>query len=197
MDGGQAWDIVPGSSQIPNITSFSFGHVLTTVLIPQPILVSSYGRGLWELSLPPSTSLASSATSALSARQSAPAALHPAIQEAQQIVAAPYLQLVGTVPIRGLTTALSGDEISAYGTGFCPVLTVGRCSPVVLQVGDRVAVEQVPVANDGTFRITFTVTESPGYYTVTASQTDSGGSTLIDSARLIVTIGDVEEVVAR
>jgi hypothetical protein len=195
LDSGQTWDTVPGSNHIPNITSFFFGDAGgSTGTIPRPVLVSSYGRGLWRLSLPLSTP-GSSVPSGLLARQTI--ALRPAIQAAQQVLAAPYLRLFGTIPITGQTTALSGDQVTAYGSAFCPNVNVFQCSPLTLQVGDRIAVEQVPVANDGTFRVTFTVTELPGYYTVTASQFRSDGSTLTDSARLIVPVGDVAEVTGR
>lgn len=45
LNGGQTWVKLPGSEQIPAITSFFFDEVQNT------ILVSSYGRGLWKLSL--------------------------------------------------------------------------------------------------------------------------------------------------
>lgn len=45
LNGGQTWVKLPGSEQIPAITSFFFDEVQNT------ILVSSYGRGLWKVSL--------------------------------------------------------------------------------------------------------------------------------------------------
>ncbi len=47
LDGGQTWGPMFQSSQVPAITSFFFDEVQNT------ILVSSYGRGLWKLSIVP------------------------------------------------------------------------------------------------------------------------------------------------
>jgi hypothetical protein len=188
LDGGQTWDTVPGSGQVSNITSFFFRDVLASVLIPQPLLVSSYGRGLWEVSLPTGVGHLSPITSASFFRQAA-AQDRPRPQAVAPPPDAPYLRLAGTLPITGQTTALTGDTVSAYGSGFCGA----GCSPVTLTVGDRVAVEQVPVVSDGTFRINFTVTENPGLYTVTALQSAADGSTLTDSAVLVVPVSDSRE----
>lgn len=100
---------------------------------------------------------------------------------------APYLQLVGTVAITGQATALGGDTVKVFGSGFC---SAAGCSPVSLTIGGRVASEEIQVGADGTFTATFTVTEMPGRYTVTASQTTASGSTLVDSAPLVVPLGD-------
>ncbi|HLQ62346.1 MAG TPA: hypothetical protein VK131_10820, partial [Candidatus Acidoferrales bacterium] len=54
LNGGLTWVKLPGSDRIPVITSFFFDEV------QNDILVSSYGRGLWKLSLahvPPQSSL--------------------------------------------------------------------------------------------------------------------------------------------
>jgi uncharacterized repeat protein (TIGR01451 family) len=45
-DGGQSWIPIPGSDQIPAVTSFFVDEVQNR------ILVSSYGRGLWTLTIP-------------------------------------------------------------------------------------------------------------------------------------------------
>lgn len=46
LDGGASWTKLPGSEAIPAITSFFVDEVLDT------ILVTSYGRGMWKLSIP-------------------------------------------------------------------------------------------------------------------------------------------------
>jgi hypothetical protein len=105
-------------------------------------------------------------------------------------VATPYLQLVGTIPVAGQATVKSGDHATAYGSGFCAATA---CSPVTLTIGGRVAARNVDVSANGTFQVSFTVLEDPGRYTVTASQEDADGSTLEDSATLVVAVSDVEE----
>jgi hypothetical protein len=104
--------------------------------------------------------------------------------------ATPYLQLVGTIPVSGQATVKSGDHATAYGSGFC---AAPACSTVTLTIGERVAARNVDISANGTFQISFTVLEDPGRYTVTASQRDAGGSTLEDSATLVVAVSDVEE----
>jgi hypothetical protein len=104
--------------------------------------------------------------------------------------AEPYLQLVGTVPIAGQATVVGGDIAKAFGSGFCGA---SACSDVTIRVGDHVVARGVKVTDNGTFRADFRVTEEPGRYLVTASQTGAGGATLEDSAPLVVAIGDVEE----
>jgi len=106
----------------------------------------------------------------------------------------PYVQLVGTIAITGQTAAFTGDMVTVYGSNFCG--TPG-CSPVTVTVVDRVvraervAASGVQVTGDGRFQTTFTVTEDPGQYTVTASQTAADGSTLTDLAPLTVALGDL------
>ena len=46
LDGGVSWTKLPGSDAIPAITSFFVDEVQDT------ILVTSYGRGMWKLSIP-------------------------------------------------------------------------------------------------------------------------------------------------
>lgn len=104
--------------------------------------------------------------------------------------ATPYLQLVGTIPVSGQATVKSGDHATAYGSGFCGA---PACSPVTLAIGERVATKSVDVTANGTFQVSFTVVEDPGRYTVTASQRAADGSTLEDSATLVVAVSDVEE----
>jgi hypothetical protein len=104
--------------------------------------------------------------------------------------ATPYLQLVGTVPIAGQATVVGGDTATAFGSGFCGA---PGCSAVTIRIEDHVVARGVDVTENGSFRATFRVTEEPGRYTVTASQTGAGGSSLEDSAPLVVAIGDVEE----
>jgi hypothetical protein len=106
------------------------------------------------------------------------------------VAATPYLQLVGTVPIAGQATVVTGDTVRAFGSGFCGS---PGCSPVILRIGDRLAARGIEVGENGTFRAAFTVVEDPGRYTVTASQRSPGGGVLEDSATLVVAIGDVEE----
>jgi hypothetical protein len=117
------------------------------------------------------------------------AALGPAVGRTARS-ATPYLQLTGTIPIAGQATVASGDTATAYGSGFCGA---AGCSTVTLRVGDRVAARGVDVGGNGSFRTTFTVVEDPGRYTVTASQRAADGSTLEDSATLVVAVADVEQ----
>jgi hypothetical protein len=204
LDGGQTWDTVPGSRQIPNITSFYFEYNVfglfnaVVPLLPRRVLVSSYGRGLWELNLPIDPS---DPPPADSARLTQPNSERVAQadsrrrdgrkrREVRPPTAPPYLRLIGTLPISGQAAALPGDTVSAYGSGFC---RSHACPPVTLTVGDRIAVEQVPVNGDGTFQATFTITEKPGYYIVTASQAAANNSTLADTAPLIVPVTDAPE----
>jgi hypothetical protein len=104
--------------------------------------------------------------------------------------ATPYLQLVGTIPVSGQATVKSSDKATAYGSGFC---ASPACSPVTLTIGERVAARSVDISANGTFQVSFTVLEDPGRYTVTASQRAADGSTLEDSATLVVAVGDVEK----
>jgi hypothetical protein len=105
--------------------------------------------------------------------------------------AAPYLQLVGTIPIAGQATVARGDTAKAFGSGFCGA---AACSTVVLKIEAQVVARGIEVGENGTFRASFTVAEEPGRYTVTATQRAADGSTLEDSAMLVVAIGDAEEV---
>jgi len=93
-----------------------------------------------------------------------------------------YLQLVGTVAITGQATVFNGDTVTAFGSNFC-----SGCGPVTLTIGGHVVASGIAVAGDGTFKATFTIDLMPSRYTVVASQE---GSTLTDSAQLVVAIGD-------
>jgi photosystem II stability/assembly factor-like uncharacterized protein len=104
--------------------------------------------------------------------------------------ALPYLQLVGTIPTTGQTTAATGDAIQAYGSGFC---SVPHCSPVTIRIGDRVAARNVDVDGTGTFKAIVTVTEMAGQYRVSASQTMEKGQELRDERLLVVPVIDVDE----
>jgi hypothetical protein len=95
--------------------------------------------------------------------------------------ATPYLQLVPE-------TASTGQQVTAYGSGFCG--TAG-CSVITIKVEDRVAASKVLVRADGRFQASFTVTENPGRYTVTASQEAKDGSTLQASAPLLIPATDL------
>lgn len=117
-------------------------------------------------------------------------AAHEPAKGRTAVAATPYLQLVGTVPIAGQATVVTGDTVRAFGSGFCGS---PGCSPVVLRIGARIAARGIEVGENGTFRAAFTVVEDPGRYTVTASQSSPAGGVLEDSATLVVAIGDVEE----
>ena len=106
--------------------------------------------------------------------------------------AAPYLQLVGTIPIAGQATVARGDTAKAYGSGFCGA---AACSTVVIRIEAQVVARGIEVGENGTFRASFTVAEEPGRYTVTATQRAADGSTLEDSAMLVVAVADTEEEV--
>jgi len=122
----------------------------------------------------------------------ATASLVPAAAAAPTRVAQPepYLQLVGTIPITGQATVFQGDQLTAYGSGFC-----GRpaCSAVTIRIDDRIAERDVRATANGTFRVAVRVSEPPGRYTVRATQQDEDGATLSDFATLVVAIGDAEE----
>jgi len=100
---------------------------------------------------------------------------------------APYLQLAGTLGITGQTTVLTGDTVTAFGSGFCGG---SGCSPVTLMIGDRIIAKDVQPGADGKFTATFTVEEMASRYIVTASQSAADGSILADSAPLVVALGD-------
>jgi hypothetical protein len=91
--------------------------------------------------------------------------------------------LVGTIAITGQTTALTGDTVTAFGSGF---YSIGR-SPVTLMIRGPVAAASVPVGSDGKFTVTFTIDDIPSRYIVTA-QKAADGSTLTDSAPLVVAL---------
>jgi len=95
--------------------------------------------------------------------------------------ATPYLQLVPE-------TAFTGQQVTAYGSGFCGT---SGCSVVTIKIAGRVAASKVSVRADGRFQASFTVTENPGRYTVTASQVATDGSTLQASAPLILPATDL------
>jgi hypothetical protein len=122
----------------------------------------------------------------------ATASLVPAAAAAPTRVAQPepYLQLVGTIPITGQATVFRGDQLTAYGSGFC-----GQpgCSAVTIRIDDRIAERDVRATANGTFRVAVRVSEPPGRYTVRATQQDEDGATLSDFAPLVVAIGDAEE----
>lgn len=176
LDGGRTWDTVSGSRKVPNISSFFFENYL---IGGGRVLVSSYGRGLWQLDLPSNSSPAPRTAPAPVAQQIAATR-----QDQREGVSSPsnqpFLQLVGTI---GPKASASGDSVVAYGSRFCGA---PGCSPVTLKVGERVAAQQVPVTSDGRFEAKFIVTENPGIYIVTASQIAGDGSTIADSARLTV-----------
>ncbi len=122
----------------------------------------------------------------------ATASLVPAAAAAPTRVAQPepYLQLVGTIPITGQATVFRGDQLTAYGSGFC-----GRpgCSAVTIRIDDRIAERDLRATANGTFRVAVRVSEPPGRYTVRATQQAEDGATLSDFATLVVAIGDSEE----
>jgi hypothetical protein len=109
---------------------------------------------------------------------------------ARSLQAEPYLQLVGTIPITGQATVFRGEQVTAFGSGFCGA---PGCSAVTISIGDRIAAREVDVGPNGTFRAAVRVSEIPGQYLVTASQRGAGGSTLSDAAPLVVAIGDAAE----
>lgn len=54
VDGGLSWGSIPGTRQIPSVSSFFFIPESPTNPNAE-VVVSSYGRGLWKLSIPPGT----------------------------------------------------------------------------------------------------------------------------------------------
>jgi hypothetical protein len=62
---------------------------------------------------------------------------------------------------------------------------------VTIKVAGRLAASKVSVSADGRFQVSFTITENPGRYTVTASQVATDGSTLQASAPLILPATDL------
>jgi hypothetical protein len=102
---------------------------------------------------------------------------------------APYIQLVGAIPITGQTAAFTGDTVTVYGRNFC---SGANCSPVSISIGDRILAEDVKVSPNGDFQLSFVVTEPPGHYVVRTLQT-SGNTKLIDAELLNVPVRDLKE----
>jgi photosystem II stability/assembly factor-like uncharacterized protein len=179
IDGGHSWGRIPFSDfYIRGISDFFFDK-------DSVVFVATYGHGLWKLTpaqLPLTLSSSPGARPPDHLAETVGPAAQPAPGQSQ-----PYLRLVGTIPITGQTDAHPGDKVVVYGSGFC-ASTV--CSPVRLTVGERVAVKEIKVNPDGGFETTFTVTEAPGHYPVTASQQSAKGETLRDVKMLMVPAGD-------
>lgn len=102
----------------------------------------------------------------------------------------PYLQLVGTIQVTGQPTAATGDTVAVYGSGFC---AARRCSSVTLRIGDRVVAARVKVNRKGSFKAVVKVTEMPGHYRVSATQTTERGEELRDERWLLVPVLDPDE----
>ena len=197
-DGGATWRTLPWSSRVTAISAFFFDEVHNTVY------VSSYGRGLWKIDGAVFTAAAQVGAPAapeahpVSASRGWPTPIlserpvptdtraHPEQNDA------PYLQLVGTIPITGQTLAYPGETITAYGSGFC---AAPGCGPVVLSVDDQVSMQGVPVAADGRFvaAIPVVVNTRPGRFLVTASQITDNNLALMDQQYFGVPIGDRAE----
>jgi hypothetical protein len=69
-----------------------------------------------------------------------------------------------------------GQTANVYGTGYGS--SSGGCSTVSVAVEGQQVASGVPVGTDGKFHATFTVTQFPGSYHVTASQKAANGSTI-------------------
>ncbi len=102
----------------------------------------------------------------------------------------PYLQLVGTLKVTGQPTAVTGDAVQVYGSGFC---AAPRCSSVTLRIGNRVVAKRVKVDGKGSFKATVKVTEMPGRYLVSATQKTEKGEELRDERTLVVPVLDRDE----
>lgn len=84
----------------------------------------------------------------------------------------PYLQLA---PMTHLDVVPEGLQLVAYGSDFC---TEPGCSPVSIEVGDRIAVRDIQLGELGTFQVPLIVPELVGDYQVTARQTLADGTVL-------------------
>jgi len=80
-----------------------------------------------------------------------------------------------------------GGQVTAIGKNFCGD---PGCSAVTISIETRVTAANVPVAPQGTFEVTFDVTESAGMYLVTAEQTSASGTRLSAEASLSVPTRD-------
>ena len=94
-------------------------------------------------------------------------------------------------PAYGGDTALTGDLLTVFGTGFCGS---AACSPVTLLISNRVAAAGVAVDQNGNFQAEITVLEGPETYPLTALQQLQGGQVLTHTVRLLVLGGEAEDV---
>ena len=117
----------------------------------------------------------------------------PGTRLAGQQQSAPFLRLVPSV-------TFPGRQVTAFASGFYRAPT---CSPVTVEIYSsraahrRVVQAGIQVAPNGTFQIPFSVSEAPGLYTVSATQTRPDGTVVADFQPLIVGLADEAALPAR
>ena len=171
-DGGLTWKRVAGSPVVTYVTSFYFPPT-------GQIWMSSYGRGLWTLSVDRERPAGSRC-----AFPSPPGTVEPPL-EVESSTASIF---VANADTSGTSSVVrSGDSAAVYGSGFIP----GKGpAGVDLLVGGDTAVAGVEVRTDGTFFQRVRVRRGPGILDVTAVQRD-GRRVLTD--RSSITVVEAEE----
>jgi hypothetical protein len=166
-DGGLTWKRVAGSLVVTYVSSFYFPPT-------GQIWMSSYGRGLWTLSVDRERPANSRCLF-----PSPPGKVHPPV-EVPSSTASIY---VANADISGTSSVVhTGDSAAVYGSGFIP----GKGpTGVSLLVGADTAVTGIEVHTDGTFFQPLRVGRGPGILDVRAVQRD-GKRVLTDRSSITV-----------
>jgi hypothetical protein len=175
-DGGMNWCRIPGSKQIPNITSIWWDF-------DGSALVSSYGRGLWRFNASAYRSSSGECVSTLPRlnidirdivlrpefdlrRIDPPRTLANKIETTKPVFK-PLLNLAISRPVaRLITTTTRGGEmvvgdngrITITGSGFSPSTNAS------LEMNDKMIVKSLIVSADGSIRHTMVLKQQPGIY---------------------------------
>ena len=155
-DGGMTWKRVARSEVVTYVSSFFFPPT-------GEIWMSSYGRGLWTLSVDRKRSPGSRCEF-----PSPPGTVPPV---ASPVDGASIL-LVNADRTAPSSVLLPGDSVAIYGSGFLP----GKgARGVDILVGTDTIVAGTEVRKDGTFFVQLPVRRGPGILDITASQRTEKG----------------------
>jgi hypothetical protein len=155
-DGGMTWKRVAGSEVVTYVSSFFFPPT-------GEIWMSSYGRGLWTLSVDRKRS-PDSRCQFPSPPGTVPPVTFPA-DDASILVVSSDRRAPSSV-------VLPGDSIAIYGSGFLP----GKgARGVDILVGSDTTIAGTEVRKDGTFFVQLSLQRGPGILDITAIQRTEKG----------------------